>query len=93
MCQRPCYEPTCDCPACMPPGADRSIEDALEQAQQRTGLRGRYVLRPLARTIAVSWVGDGSRTGLDRAALREAAHALRRVGRMPASDGRVLYVA
>ena len=98
MCQRitdrDAYEApeTCDCPDCMPPGADGAIEAALAVAARRTGLRGRYVLRPLARTVAVSWGGDGSRTDVDREALREAAHALRRVGRT-STAGHELFVA
>jgi hypothetical protein len=81
MCQRSSYVPDCDCSDCMPEGADGAVEDALDAAQARVRFRGRYVVRPLARTVAVSWVGDGgSRRDVDQEALREAAHCLRRAG-------------
>lgn len=67
---------TCDCPDCMPAGADGALDDALDAARAemaKSGVRGVYVLRPLAKTTGVRWAGDGSRTDLTRAALHTAA--------------------
>lgn len=89
MCQRvterDAYEApeTCDCGDCMPSGADGAMEDALDAAMAklaRIGVRGRYEVKPGARTVAIAWRGEGSRTDVDREALREAAHCLRRAG-------------
>lgn len=76
---------SCDCSDCMPEGADGSMEDALDAAMAKLatkGVRGKFTLRTLAKTVAVSWTGEGSRSDIDREALREAAHCLRRAGRV-----------
>jgi hypothetical protein len=93
MCQRSFYVPDCDCGDCMPEGADGALEDALDAAQRRTGLRGRYVLRPLARTVAVSWAGDGSRTDVTRSALHTAARHAEARGHRAAVAHLDLFVA
>lgn len=76
MCHRDHYRPDCDCPACLPEGADGSLDDALDAARAEMadrGIRGVYTLRPLAKTVGVRWAGDGSRTDVTRAALDTAA--------------------
>lgn len=76
MCQRDHYVPDCDCADCMPAGADGALDDALDAARAemaRSGIRGVYVLCPLAKTVQVSFSGEGSRTDLTRAALHTAA--------------------
>ena len=78
----------CNCPTCEPDGCDGAADDAMDAAlaaaKARTKLRGSYHVRPVAKVLSLSWVGDGgSRTGADREALREAAHCLRRIGRAP----------
>lgn len=101
MCQRDRYEPACDCPDCMPPGADGTAEDtidaALHEATRRSTCRGEYRVRLNAGTVAIDWCAeDGAAPPrIEREALHEAAHALRRHGREAAlAPGmRTIFVA
>ncbi len=87
---------TCDCPDCMPPGADGSLDDALDAARAemtKAGVHGRYVLRPLAKTTQVTWRGDGSRMDITRGALRAAARHVQARGLRATDADLDLYVA
>jgi hypothetical protein len=86
----------CDCPDCMPAGSDGALDDALDSARAemaRSGIRGAYTLRPLAKTTAVAWAGDGSRTDVTRAALHTAARHAQARGYRAAVAHLDLYVA
>lgn len=100
MCQRATYVPDCDCDECLPPGCDGAEHDALDAAladASRNGLRGEYRVRMTAGAVAVEWhAADGSAPPrIEREALSEAAHALRRAGKRAevAPGMRALYLA
>lgn len=99
MCQRASFVPNCDCPDCMPFGADGcmdAIDAALHEASQRAP-RGVYRVKATAGTLAIDWCAeDGAAPPrIEREALHEAAHALRRHGRdvSLAPGMRALYLA
>jgi hypothetical protein len=96
MCHRDHYRPDCDCGDCLPEGADGSLDDALDAARAEMaarGIRGAYALRPLAKTTAVSWAGDGSRTDVTRSALHTAARHAEARGHHAAVAHLDLFVA
>lgn len=67
----------------MPEGADGAVDDALGAAQAemaKSGVRGVYNLRPLAKGSRIQFWGQGNNTRLDREALRAAERHLTALG-------------